>query len=267
MKAAQGLIGSSPKFRAALRQVEIVAPARCAVLLQGETGTGKELFARAIHEQSPRRSGPFVKINCAAIPSGLLESELFGHDRGAYTGALTQTVGRFQLADRGTLFLDEIGDLVAATHQNLTQMVDERRYRADLFYRLNVFPIALPSLRERHEDIPVLVRHFVRHFAEQQKKQIEHVPDEVMALLQIHEWPGNIRELQNFVERSVLLTTGRSLHVPLTELRQIMPSQSPEPVRALAELERAYISQTLIRTGLLAGSPAPPLNSECRGRL
>jgi formate hydrogenlyase transcriptional activator len=215
----------------------------------------------------------------------LLESELFGHDKGAYTGALTQTTGRFQMADRGTLFLDEIGDLplelqpkllrvlqenefervgssrtirvdvriVAATHQDLPQMVQDRRYRADLFYRLNVFPISLPSLRERSEDIPVLVRHFVNHFASRMNKQIEEIPEEVMWLLQRHDWPGNIRELQNFVERAVLLTDGNILSAPIEGLKQLMPEQSREASRTLAELERGYIVEALKRTNWVVG--------------
>ena len=279
------LVGKSPKFQAALRQVEIVAPAGCAVLLQGETGTGKELFARAIHEQSPRSKGPFVKVNCAAIPAGLLESELFGHDRGAFTGALTQTIGRFQLADGGTLFLDEIGDLplelqpkllrvlqereferlgssrtvrvdvrvVAATHQNLAQMVAERRFRADLYYRLNVFPIAIPALRERVDDIPLLIDHFVQQFAIRCHKQIDEIPVEFMSALQLHDWPGNIRELQNFIERAVLLTTGRILHVPMMDIKRMVPVHMAVPVQTLAELERASITEALRRTNWVVG--------------
>ncbi len=279
------LAGVSPGFRAACRQVEIVAPAGCSVLIQGETGTGKELFARAVHENSPRRDGPFVKLNCAAIPAGLLESELFGHDRGAFTGALTQTTGRFQLAHKGTLFLDEIGDLplelqpkllrvlqeneferlgssrtirvdvriVAATHQDLAQMVHERRYRADLFYRLNVFPISLPPLRDRVQDIPILIGHFVHKFAARLNKRIEHVPAELIDLLQRYDWPGNIRELENFVERSVLLTVGPVLHAPIIELKRWMPSLSSVPHRTLAELERASITEALRRTNWVIG--------------
>jgi formate hydrogenlyase transcriptional activator len=279
------LIGSSRRFLSALRQVEIVAPAACTVLLQGETGTGKELFARAIHQQSPRSRGPFVKVNCAAIPAGLLESELFGHDRGAFTGAVNQTTGRFQLADRGTLFLDEIGDLplelqpkllrvlqegeferlgssrsirvdvrvVAATHQDLSQMVAERRFRADLFYRLNVFPVSLPALRERREDIPMLIAHFLAQSAARMNKRVEIVPDDIIGLLQQYDWPGNIRELQNFIERSVLLTDGRILNAPVAELRSLLPKSSCEIVRTLAELERRHITETLGRTNWVVG--------------
>jgi formate hydrogenlyase transcriptional activator len=279
------LVGKSPKFLAALRQVETVAPASCAVLLHGETGTGKELFARAVHEQSSRSKGPFVKVNCAAIPAGLLESELFGHERGAFTGALNQTAGRFQLADRGTLFLDEIGDLpielqpkllrvlqeqeferlgssrtirvdvrvVAATHQNLAQMVSEGRFRADLFYRLNVFPVSIPALRDRGDDIPMLVEHFVHDFAARDRKQIDEIPDEFLEALRFHDWPGNIRELQNLIERAVILTTGRVLHVPVMDIQRMVPAQSAMPPRTLAELERASITEALRRSNWVVG--------------
>src|ERR1700722_9422705 len=230
------LIGSSPKFRALLSDVERVAPVDSAVLIQGETGTGKEVIARAIHEASPRRNQRFVALNCAAIPSALLESELFGHERGAFTGAVGQTKGRFQQADQGTLFLDEIGDMplelqpkllralqdweferlggsqtirvnvrmVAATNQDLAHCVANKQFRADLYYRLNVIPIFLPPLRERVEDIPLLVDYFVRQFSARFNKPIETVPEEIMAALKAHDWPGNIRELQNFIERAVV---------------------------------------------------------------
>jgi formate hydrogenlyase transcriptional activator len=281
------LLGSSPSFIAAVRQVDIVAPADCTVLLQGETGTGKELFARAVHEQSPRRSGPFVKVNCAAIPSGLLESELFGHDKGAYTGAVTQTSGRFQLAHGGTLFLDEIGDLplelqpkllrvlqeseferlgsprtirvdvrvVAATHQDLSRMVEERRYRADLFYRLNVFPISIPPLRDRANDIPALVRHFVQHFAVRRRKVIDTISDEAMESLCSYHWPGNIRELQNIVERSVLLSQTGILHLP-AEFSCPAPARRSSPFRTLVETERQSICEALRRTNWVIGGNA-----------
>ena len=231
------LIGSSSQFRALLQDVEMVAPVDSAVLIQRETGTGKEVIARAIHEASPRRKNRFVALNCAAIPSALLESELFGHERGAFTGAVAQAIGRFQAADRGTLFLDEIGDLplelqpkllralqekqferlggnhtlqvdvrvIAATNQDLGQMVEERKFRADLYYRLNVFPMTLPPLRDRRDDIPLLIEHFVEKFARQQGKVIEHIPEVVMGALQRHDWPGNIRELQNVIERAMIL--------------------------------------------------------------
>jgi formate hydrogenlyase transcriptional activator len=262
-----------------------VGPADCAVLIQGETGTGKELIAQAIHDQSRRATGPFVKLNCAAIPAGLLESELFGHERGAFTGALTQRVGRLQLAHRGTLFLDEIGDMpaelqpkllralqeqeferlgssqtikvdvriVAATNQNLAQMVNERRFRADLYYRLNVFPIQLPALRERAEDIPVLVRHFVKSFGARMQKSIEGIPEHVMDVLRMHDWPGNIRELQNFIERAVVMTDGPLLRPPLAELTRMVPVASSTPARTLAEMEKVYITETLQKVNWVVG--------------
>src|SRR5271170_7363585 len=243
--AISELIGSSPKFRAVLNEIEMVAAADCAVLLRGETGTGKEVIAKAIHDASPRRQNRFVAINCAAIPAALLESELFGHERGAFTGAVTQALGRFQSADRGTLFLDEIGDLplelqpkllrvlqeqqferlggghtlqvdvrvIAATNQNLHRQVQERRFRPDLYYRLNVFPISLPPLREREDDIPILIEHFVQKFAKRQRKSIDCIPDEVMEALKRHDWPGNVRELQNVIERAVIMTTGPVLEL------------------------------------------------------
>jgi formate hydrogenlyase transcriptional activator len=259
------LIGSSPKFRAVLENVKIVAPVTAAVLLQGETGTGKEMIARAIHDASPRRQQQIVTVNCAAIPAALLESELFGHERGAFTGAVDSRMGRFKAADRGTLFLDEIGELpielqpkllrviqeheferlgssqttrvdvriVAATNQNLEQMVAERRFRTDLYYRLNVFPITLPPLRERPEDIPLLVAHFVRVFAQRHGKSIEVIPDHIMTAIENYNWPGNIRELQNFIERSVILTRGTELRAPIAELtNQELPDNS---ARTLAD--------------------------------
>src|SRR5580692_12623252 len=243
------LIGSSPRFRSVLDQINMVAPVNSAILIQGETGTGKEVIAQAIHEASPRCKNRFVAVNCAAIPGALLESELFGHERGTFTGAVAQTTGRFQSADRGTLFLDEIGDLplelqpkllralqeqqferlgggrtfqvdvrvIAATNQNLWRMVQERKFRADLYYRLNVFPITLPPLREREDDIPLLIEHFVQQFAKKQGKSIERIPEEVVDLLKWHDWPGNIRELQNVIERAVVMTTGPLLSLQTTE--------------------------------------------------
>src|SRR5580658_9728010 len=237
------LIGSSAKFRDLLDEVNLVAKVDSTVLIQGETGTGKELIARAIHEAGNRRANRFIALNCAAIPATLLESELFGCERGAFTGAVAQTIGRFQAADRGTLFLDEIGELplelqpkllralqerqferlgssrpiqvnvrvIAATNQDLGRLVQERKFRADLFYRLNVFPIALPPLRERLDDIPLLAEHFVEVFARQQGKTIDTIPEEVMTALGRYDWPGNIRELQNVIERGVVRTTGRLL--------------------------------------------------------
>jgi formate hydrogenlyase transcriptional activator len=277
------LVGSSRKFRAVLEDVETVASADCAVLIRGETGTGKEVIAQAIHDVSPRRQHRFVAINCAAIPAALLESELFGHERGAFTGAVTPRMGRFQTADRGTLFLDEIGELpielqpkllrvlqereferlgssqttrvdvriVAATNQDLWTMVKQHRFRADLYYRLNVFPITLPPLREREGDIPLLVGHFVRIFAERQRKSIERVPDDVMRALETYDWPGNIRELQNFIERSIILTKGVELQAPLAELtNQEMPD---DIVCTLADADRAHILATLRKTNWIVG--------------
>jgi formate hydrogenlyase transcriptional activator len=282
------LLGQSAAFQTVLEQVNLVARADSAVLIQGETGTGKERIAHAIHDRSRRAAGPFIKLNCAAIPVGLLESELFGHERGAFTGALMQRVGRLQLANGGTLFLDEIGDLpaelqpkllralqereferlgsaqtirvdvriVAATNQNLALMVNERRFRADLYYRLNVFPILLPPLRDRAEDIPMLVRHFVREFSTRMRKTIDGIPEHVMDALQVHDWPGNIRELQNFIERAVVVTEGGLLRPPLSELTRLMPATSTSPGHTLAELERVYITETLQRTNWVVGGPA-----------
>jgi formate hydrogenlyase transcriptional activator len=278
------MIGTSPGIRRALNAVRMVAGTDSSVLIQGETGTGKELIAKAVHDQSPRRHEPFVTLNCAAIPSGLLESELFGHERGAYTGALTSAIGRFQMAHQGTLFLDEIGDMplelqpkllrvlqeqefeklgstrtirvdvriVAATNRDLSAMVQERRFRADLFYRLHVFPISLPPLRERLEDIPLLVRHFVRTYAERMNKEIHTVQDEVMEMLKRHSWPGNIRELQNFIERSVILTSGPVLCAPLSDLKNVGP-QAPAVDGTLADAERAHILQVLRQVDWVVG--------------
>jgi formate hydrogenlyase transcriptional activator len=245
------IVGESAAIRRVLAQVELVAPAGTTVLIQGETGTGKEVIARAVHNLSPRRERTFVKINCAAIPSGLLEAELFGHERGAFTGALNQKIGRFELADRGTLFLDEVGDIplelqpkllrvlqeqeferlgsnrtqrvdvrvVAATNRDLPKLVAERVFRSDLFYRLNVFPVYIPALRERKEDVPLLVRYFVQKFSRRLNKTVEYVPAEVMDALANYAWPGNIRELENLIERAVLLSPGKELRVPLAELK------------------------------------------------
>ena len=283
--AISDLIGASPKFRALLDEINMVAPVDSAVLVRGETGTGKEVVANAIHAASPRRQQPFVAINCAAIPAALLESELFGYERGAFTGAVTQREGRFQAADRGTLFLDEIGDLplelqpkllrvlqerqverlgssrtipvnvrvIAATNQDLWGMVQEKKFRADLYYRLNVFPINLPPLRERDGDIALLATHFVRKFAERQRKLIDRIPEEVMEALASHPWPGNIRELQNFMERAVIMTTGAVLRPRLAELRgQDVVSE----VRTLADAERAHIVATLRVTNWVVGGPS-----------
>jgi formate hydrogenlyase transcriptional activator len=278
------LIGSSPKFRALMTMVQTVAPVDSAVLIQGETGTGKEVIARAIHDASPRRNQRFVALNCAAIPSALLESELFGHERGAFTGACTQTQGRFQMADGGTLFLDEIGDMplelqpkllralqereferlgstqtvrvnarvVAATNHDLEELVARKLFRADLFYRLNVIPICLPPLRERIQDILPLTEFFVAKFAASLNKPIDVIPDEVIAVLQAHDWPGNIRELQNFIERAVLFSPGSVLRLPL-DLKQTVRHNSESASGTLADADREHILETLKQTNWLIG--------------
>ncbi|HEY6267905.1 MAG TPA: sigma 54-interacting transcriptional regulator [Candidatus Acidoferrum sp.] len=290
------IIGESPALKRALAQVELAAPAGTTVLLLGETGTGKELFARAIHNLSPRRDRTFVKVNCAAIPSGLLESELFGHERGAFTGAINQKIGRFELADRGTLFLDEVGDLplelqpkllrvlqeqeferlggnrthrvdvrvVAATNQDLAKLVSERAFRSDLFYRLNVFPIQIPALRERAEDLPLLVRYFVQRFSRQLNKAVEYIPAEAMDALTHYSWPGNVRELENLIERAVLLSPGKELRIPFAELKSpsvsgAAPATEPSStltsstsltssISTLEEAERQHILRALKQT-------------------
>jgi formate hydrogenlyase transcriptional activator len=257
----EGIIGKSPAIQKVLEQVSIVAPTDSTVLLLGETGTGKELVARAIHKLSSRRERDFVRMNCAAIPTGLLESELFGHEKGAFTGALIQKKGRFELADRGSLFLDEIGDIslelqpkllravqereferlgsartihvdvrmIAATHRDLASMIHKNQFREDLFYRLNVFPIELPPLRERREDIPLLVHAFMSRFSGRMQKPVRSVSEWAMEALMHADWPGNVRELENFIERCVILTPGDELNVPRPELKEtstltVMPS-------------------------------------------
>ena len=289
------IVGESAALKRALAQVELAAPAGTTVLLLGETGTGKELFARAIHNLSPRRDRTFVKINCAAIPSGLLESELFGHERGAFTGAIAQKIGRFELADRGTLFLDEVGDLplelqpkllrvlqeqeferlggnrtqrvdvrvVAATNQDLSKQVADRAFRSDLYYRLNVFPIQIPALRERPEDIPLLVRYFVQRFSRSLNKGVEYIPADVMDALSNYSWPGNIRELENLLERAVLLSPGKELRVPLSEIKPsagnstagadlssslASPASLTSSISTLEEAERQHILRALKHT-------------------
>ena len=259
----ENIVGSSPALKHVLGLVETVAPNDSTVLLLGETGTGKELIARAIHERSKRKDRTLVKLNCAAIPTGLLESELFGHERGAFTGAISQKIGRLELADQGTLFLDEVGDipieiqpkllralqereferlgsphtrkvnlrLVAATNRDLEKMIAAREFRSDLYYRLNVFPIRIPPLRERREDIPRLVSYFVQKFAKQMQKKIEAISPAVMKGLTTWDWPGNIRELENFIERAVIVTRGRSLEAPLGELRRLNTEQPPSAAR------------------------------------
>src|SRR4029079_9284174 len=282
------IIGQSPALREVLRLVETVAASDSTVLLLGETGTGKELIARAVHEHSRRKSRTFVKLNCAAIPTGLLESELFGHEKGAFTGAITQKVGRLELADQGTLFLDEVGDipveiqpkllsalqereferlgsthtkivnglLVAATNRDLEKMIEERQFRGDLYYRLNVFPIHIPPLRERQEDIPLLVRYFAEKFARQMQKPIDSIPTETMSKLQKWHWPGNIRELENLIERAVILTTGTALQVPLPEIKSStvsVPTVSPSP--SDQDDDREQIIKILRQTGGMLGGP------------
>ena len=283
------IVGESAALRRVLKQVEAVAPTDSTVLILGETGTGKELIARALHDLSPRRERTFVKLNCAAIPTGLLESELFGHEKGAFTGAIAQKVGRFELAHQGTLFLDEVGDippelqpkllralqeqeferlgstrtirvdvrLVAATNRDLAQMVADGRFRNDLYYRLNVFPVVLPPLRERREDIPMLVRHFTQRFARRMGRRIESIPAPVMDALVRYPWPGNVREMQNVIERAVILSPGPSLRVPLGDLQPAATqAQVPagEPV-TLADAEREHILGVLRETGWVVGGP------------
>jgi formate hydrogenlyase transcriptional activator len=280
------IIGNSPALESVLEQVEQVAPTNSTVLIQGETGTGKELIARAIHNLSSRCGRPFIKLNCAAIPFDLLESELFGHEKGAFTGAIAQKIGRFELADKGTLFLDEVGDiplalqpkllrvlqeqeferlgsgrthqvdvrLVAATHRNLVEMVKGNGFRSDLYYRLNVFPVSLPPLRARREDLPALVEHFVETYARRMGKQIEHVPPETMAALSSYQWPGNIRELQNFIERSVILSSENVLDAPLASLKSATEVESLGPI-TLEDAERDHIRKTLEQTRWVVAGP------------
>jgi formate hydrogenlyase transcriptional activator len=280
------IIGSSRALELVLEQVEQVAPTDSTVLVQGETGTGKELVARALHNLSSRCGRPFIKLNCAAIPFDLLESELFGHEKGAFTGAIAQKIGRFELADKGTLFLDEVGDiplalqpkllrvlqeqeferlgsgrthqvdvrLVAATHRNLVEMVKRNEFRSDLYYRLNVFPIPLPPLRARREDIPALVEHFVEIYARRMGKQIDQIPPETMSELTSYAWPGNIRELQNFIERSVILSSGTVLRAPLSSLKSAAATGAQEAV-TLEEAERDHIRKILEQTRWVVSGP------------
>ena len=279
------IIGKSSRLKAVLESVRIVAPADSTVLIQGETGTGKEMIARAIHNLSPRKGQAFVKVNCAAIPSGLLESELFGHERGAFTGAIAQKIGRFELAHKGTLFLDEVGDipvelqpkllrvlqeqeferlgstrtqridvrLLAATNANLGQMVAEKKFRSDLYYRLKVFPIEVPPLRERRDDIPLLVRYFANKYARRMGKQIESIPKEAMDALSHYSWPGNIRELQNLMERAALLSSGPSLKVPLAEILADSDLRMLGDGNVLKQAEREQIVRALRESNWVVG--------------
>ena len=280
------VIGSSPALESVLEQVERVAPTDSTVIIQGETGTGKELIAHAIHNLSSRCGRAFVRLNCAAIPLDLLESELFGHEKGAFTGAIAQKIGRFELADKGTLFLDEVGDippalqpkllrvlqeqeferlgstrthqvdvrLVAATNRNLVEMADRGEFRSDLYYRLNVFPVLLPPLRERREDIPALVAHFVDIYARRMRRQIEHIPPSTMSALTSYQWPGNIRELQNLIERAVILSNNGVLPntLPTGPTQGVV---SPEGATTLRDSERTLILKTLAAVGWVIGGP------------
>ena len=283
-------VGDSPPLQKVLDQVATVAPSNATVLVLGETGTGKELVARAVHRMSRRREAPFIKLNCAAIPTGLLESELFGHERGAFTGAVSQKVGRMELANGGTLFLDEVGEipldlqpkllrvlqdqeferlgsnrtikvdlrLIAATNRDLPQRIAQNEFRSDLFYRLSVFPIRMPPLRERREDIPQLVRYYVRKFALRMERHIETIPKETIKALMEWSWPGNVRELENLMERSVILSTGSALHVPLSELRpepRPAVALSDGPDNTLDNAERQHIIRVLAETGGVLSGP------------
>jgi formate hydrogenlyase transcriptional activator len=282
----QQIIGTSPALESVLAEVERVAPTDSTVLVLGETGTGKELIARAVHNISRRCGRPFIRLNCAAIPFDLMESELFGHEKGAFTGAIAQKIGRFEMADTGTLFLDEIGDiplalqpkllrvlqeqeferlgsgrthrvdvrLVAATHRDLTEMVGQNEFRSDLYYRLNVFPITLPPLRERWQDIPLLVSHFAGNLARRMRKRIDHIPEETMDALVAYSWPGNVRELQNLIERAVILSNDGVLPNPLPATQK-----HPEPISStrgmFKDSQRALILQTLESAGWVVGGP------------
>ena len=283
------IVGQSAALRRVFEEVETVAPTDSTVLIHGETGTGKELIARAIHNLSLRRSNPFVRLNCAAIPTGLLESELFGHEKGAFTGAIAQRIGRFELANRGTIFLDEIGDiplelqpkllrvlqereferlgstrtlhsdarLIAATNANLGERVNEKRFRSDLYYRLNVFPISIPPLRERREDIPFLVRHFVQKYARRMSKRIDTIPPTAMNALSEYHWPGNVRELENVIERAVILCEGGTLSVDETWLKreflQVSGPAGPSPSTLLSREKETIEGALAVSRGRIAG--------------
>jgi len=283
----EGIVGNSSALIRVLRELEVVAPTDSGVLVHGETGTGKELIARAIHNLSPRRDQPFVKLNCAAIPSGLLESELFGHEKGAFTGAIMRKAGRFEAADKGTLFLDEVGDIplelqpkllrvlqeheferlgstrtqqvdvrvVAATHRDLKQMVEAGQFRSDLYYRLHVFPLVVPPLRERKEDIPMLVRHYVEKYARRMQRHIKIIPTATMQALVNCAWPGNVRELQNFIERSVILSSGGVLRPPLAELKQVTLRSPSLDVSIVKETEREQLLREVQACNWVIGGP------------
>jgi formate hydrogenlyase transcriptional activator len=283
----EDIVGESRALKRVLKQVATVAGTDSTVLILGETGSGKELVARAVHHLSGRRERTFVKLNCAAIPTGLVESELFGHDKGAFTGAIATKIGRFELADHGTLFLDEVGEitlelqvkllrvlqereferlgstktlrvdvrLIAATNRDLERMVEEGRFRSDLFYRLKVFPIRVPALRERPEDIPMLVHHFAQKFAQRMKKQIETIPRESMTALQQYSWPGNIRELENFIERAVILSQTTDLEVPVSELKRPTTAADRAAV-SLEDAERQHILKALHEARWIIGGQA-----------
>ena len=282
-----GMVGESPSFQEVLRNIRVVAPTGATVLVQGETGTGKELIAQALHELSERGKQPFIKVNCAAIPATLLESELFGHEKGSFTGAYAQKIGRFEMAHKGTLFLDEIGEmplelqpkllraiqeqelervggnrtihvdirLIAATNRNLKQMVEEGKFRSDLYYRLNVFPLTVPPLRERREDIPLLTRYFVQKHAQRMGRDIETIPTSALEALTRYDWPGNIRELQNVLERAVILTHGTSLHVEVSELMAKADSLYRRHSEASQTSERDRIIKALKEANGQVGGP------------
>ena len=286
----EDIVGGSTALRRVLKEIETVAPTDSTVLISGETGSGKELVARAIHQLSGRRDGAFVKLNCAAIPTGLLESELFGHEKGAFTGAIAQRIGRFELANSGTVFLDEVGEiplelqpkllrvlqereferlgstrtlrsdarLIAATNRDLATLVDEQKFRQDLFYRLNVFPIHVPPLRERREDIPMLVRHFAQQFARRMKKTIEMIPAETMEALTRYDWPGNIRELQNLIERAVILSPGTTLNVPGRGAHATQPRCRihADAAETLEQNDRRHIIGALDASGWVIAGPS-----------
>jgi formate hydrogenlyase transcriptional activator len=281
------IVGRSAALQRVLREVEVVAPTDSGVLIQGETGTGKELIAHAIHNMSARRDRPFIKLSCAAIPSGLLESELFGHEKGAFTGAIMRKPGRFEIADKGTLFLDEVGDIplelqskllrvlqeqeferlgstrtqkvdvrvIAATHRDLKQMVEDGQFRSDLFYRLHVFPLLVPPLRERREDIPLLARHYVEKYATRMNRRIESIPSQAMDVFTSYSWPGNVRELQNFIERAVILSPGSALRPPLAELQEASVSSPSPKLNTLEEVEREHVLRAIRESNWVIGGP------------